>query len=236
MRLLLALLAGFLTTLSPCVLPVLPFVTTSSLNKNRLGPVFLGLGLLLSFVGVSLVVSSTGYLLGLDTDSGRKIAGVLLALSGMLFLFPYLSDKFASKLSFLSNVGNRKADEGDSRPLLAEFFGGVLLGVVWTPCSGPSLGAALGLAAEGGSPVKAALVLSAFGVGTVVPLMVFAYGARNFALRLKKSSGTIGILKKGFGVLMVAFGVLIVSGLDRPFEAKLTNAMPDAWLKFITQF
>lgn len=236
MKLLLALFAGFLTTLSPCVLPVLPFVTTASFNKSKLGPAFLGLGLLISFVGVSLAVSSTGYLLGLDAGLGRKIAGVLLALSGLLFLFPALADSFASRLSFLSNFGSRPPGGERSRPLLTELASGVLLGMVWTPCSGPSLGAALGLASQGGSLANASLILSAFGIGTLIPLMVVAYGARSYVSKLKKSSGTIGIVKKVFGILMVAFGVLIVSDLDRQIEARLTSAMPEAWLGFITKY
>jgi len=236
MKLLLALLAGFLTTLSPCVLPVLPFVTTSSFNKNKLGPLFLGIGLLISFVGVSLLVSSTGYLLGIDTSVGRKIAGVLLALSGLLFLSPSLADRFASRLSFLSKIGNKNKGPDDSRPLLSELFGGLLLGVVWTPCSGPSLGAAMGLASQGGSVAKAALILGVFGIGTIIPLMAVAYGARGFVAKLKRNSGTISVLKKTFGALMIAFGALIVTDLDRQLEAKLTSAMPEAWLGFITKF
>ncbi len=148
MKLLLALLAGFLTTLSPCVLPVLPFVTASSLNKNRLGPIWLACGLLVSFVGVSLLISSTGYIFGVDQQILRKIAGLVLALIGLLFLSQRLSDAFAGKLSFLSNRAIKASSNGDNLSGAAEFLNGILLGVVWTPCSGPSLGAALGLAAQ----------------------------------------------------------------------------------------
>jgi cytochrome c-type biogenesis protein len=81
-----AFLAGLLTTLSPCVLPVLPFVTASSMSRNKLGPAFLGLGLLISFVGVSLVVSTTGQVFGLDPSVIRKTSGLLLMVSGFLFL------------------------------------------------------------------------------------------------------------------------------------------------------
>lgn len=236
MNLLFAFLAGILTTLSPCVLPVLPFVTTSSFNKNRLGPLFLGFGLLISFVGVSLIVSSTGYLLGIDTSLGRKIAGVLLAVSGILFLSPRLSDRFTTKLSFISNFGNRSTSTDHSRSLASELFGGVLLGIIWTPCSGPSLGAALGLAAQVGSFTKATFVLFVFGLGAVVPLMVVAYGAQRFVIRLRQRSSFITAAKKVFGALMVVFGVLIVLDMDRLLEAKLITAAPEAWLGFITKF
>lgn len=234
MNLILALVAGFLTTLSPCVLPVLPFVTNSSLNKNKLGPIFLGLGLLLSFVGVSLMVSSTGYLLGLDAQLMRKIAGLLLALSGVLFLLPRLGDWVAERLSFLSNFGG--GGNASSRSLVSELAAGMLLGVVWTPCSGPSLGAALGLAAESGSQAQAALILSAFGVGALIPLLLVAYGARSTFLRLKQNAPAITAVKRGFGFLMGLFGGLIVLGFDKAFETWLTSAMPQAWVNFVTRF
>ena len=235
MKLVFAFLAGCLTTLSPCVLPVLPFVTTSSFNKNRLGPIFLGIGLLSSFVGVTLLVSSTGQLLGISSDIARKIAGILLTLSGLLFLSQTLSDKVAQKLSFISNLGN-KSNTDSSRPLLSEFLGGLLLGIVWTPCSGPSLGAALGLAAQGDSFLSAAFILLTFGMGAIIPLMFVAYGARGLIVKLKENSGTITILKKTFGALVIAFGMMTIFGWDKLFEAKLTNALPESWLNFITTF
>jgi cytochrome c-type biogenesis protein len=236
MRFFFAFLAGCLTTLSPCVLPVLPFVTTSSFNKNRLGPAFLGAGLLFSFVGVSLVISSTGYLLGIDSGVIRKVAGALLALSGLFFLSQSLSDKLAARLSFISNFGNQSSPQDSSRPLLAEFLGGVLLGIVWTPCSGPSLGTALGLAAQGGSLASASVVLSFFGIGAVFPLMIVSYGARNYVSKLRGQSQFITILKKTFGVLVVTFGVLTLFGWDKHLEAVLTSAIPDGWLNFITKY
>jgi cytochrome c biogenesis protein CcdA len=236
MKLVLALLAGFLTTLSPCVLPVLPFVTASSLNKNKLGPAWLACGLLVSFVGVSLLISSTGYIFGIDQGALRKVAGTLLALSGLLFLSQRLSDAFATKLSFLSNRASQTSPEGSRLSGAAEFLNGALLGVVWTPCSGPSLGAALGLAAQEGSFLKAGGILSCFGIGAITPLMAFAYGTKGLVGKIKSSSGAIYVIKKIFGVLIVAFGVSIVFDWDRSFEAALTNVLPDAWLSFVTKF
>ena len=235
MKLLFAFLAGILTTLSPCVLPVLPFVTTSSFNKNRLGPVFLGFGLLCSFVGVTLLVSSTGQLLGIDSEIVRKLAGLLLALSGFIFLSQTLSDKISSKLSFLLNIGSQN-NHGASGSVWNEFLGGLLLGIVWTPCSGPSLGAALGLAAQGDSFLSASVILFSFGIGAVIPLMFVAYGARGLIGKLKAQSGSITIMKKSFGVLVIVFGVMTIFGWDKKFEAGLTNLLPESWINFITKF
>ena len=231
-----AFVAGLLTTLSPCVLPVLPFVTASSLNKNRAGPIALALGLLASFIGVSLLLSASGFALGVDPSIIRRAAGLLLALSGILFLSQRLSDGFATKLSFLSNRMGASSAREDNGSLFAEFVSGALLGVVWTPCSGPSLGAALGLAAQSGNTARAALVLVFFGIGAVIPLMIFAYGARSLVQQMRSHTGAIYFLKKGFGALIVLFGLFIVFGLDKGIEAALTNAMPESWTNLVTRF
>ena len=111
-----------------------------------------------------------------------------------------------------------------------------MLGIVWTPCSGPSLGVALGLAAKSGSMGQASLRLSFFGIGAVVPLLVFSYGAKSLLKDVRNNSQTISYIKKIFGVLIISFGIAIMTGYDRIIEAFLTSMMPDNFLSFITKF
>ncbi len=231
-----ALLAGLLTTLSPCVLPVLPFVTASSMGKSRWGPVALAVGLLITFVGVTLLISQSGAILGIEPTWIRRGAGVLLALSGLLFLSDKAAERFAELFSGFSGKANSAIGENRLPPLLSEFVSGILLGIVWTPCSGPSLGAALSLAAQAESPAEASLTLFVFGLGAVVPLMAIAYGAKGLMVKMRSRASTIGKIKKIFGVLMIVFGILIVTDLDRHLEATLTMALPDSWIEFITKF
>ena len=236
MRFIFAFVAGLLTTLSPCVLPVLPFVTASSLSKNRAAPLVLVSGLLVSFVGVSLLVSFSGYILGFDPALIRKGAGALLALSGALFLSHHLADGLSARLSRLANWASQTSSKEYGGPLLTEFIGGLLLGIVWTPCSGPSLGAALGLAAQSGNGTMAALILTIFGFAAVLPLLFFAYGARRFVSGFQSRTGWIDPMKKCFGVATTVFGLLIVSGMDRKLEGVLTNALPGSWIGLLTRF
>jgi cytochrome c-type biogenesis protein len=236
MSLVFAFLAGLLTTLSPCVLPVLPFVTASSLSRNKLGPAFLGLGLLISFVSVSLLISSTGQVFGIDPSIIRKGSGFLLMLSGFLFLSQRLADYFTEKLSFISGSVNKFGSAGQNGGMIGEFFSGLLLGVVWTPCSGPSLGAALGLASQEGNFLSSAVVLLAFGIGAVLPLLAFAYGAKRYFTSIKAHLGLIKKIKIAFGVLIILFGVLIIFDLDRIVEATLTGMLPENWINFVTRF
>ena len=234
MDILFSALAGSLTILSPCVLPVLPFVTASSLRSHKLGPLALALGLLISFVGASILISSTGFIIGLRSDTMKIVAGFLMTLSGLLFMSQKLSDQLASKLSFLANFQTSKNQNRSE--LLTEFLNGLVLGVVWTPCSGPSLGVALGFAAKSGSLGEASLRLSLFGIGAVIPLLLFSYGAKSLLKNVKNNSQKISYIKKIFGILIMGFGAAIITGYDRSIESFLTGILPDSLLSFITQF
>lgn len=233
----LASFAGVLTTLSPCILPVLPFVTASSLSKSKWGPFFLALGLLFAFVSLTLVISVSGQLFGLDQELLKKGAAVLLAASGITFLVPPLQDWLTLKASGLTGFAGR------GQALLArtasgsgEFLSGLLLGIVWSPCSGPSLGVALGLATKAGGAGPAAVLLLFFGLGAVTPLLLLAYGAKGLAQKLRAQSGLISWFKKGLGLLMLGFGFLILTGLDRTLESSVTNLLPESFIQFTTKY
>lgn len=232
----LAFVAGLLTTLSPCVLPVLPFVTASSLAKNRLGPAALAFGLLITFVLVTLVVSTSGELLGFDPRIIRRISGVFLTAGGVLFVSSALTERFASALSGLTGHAAALSQRSFGGPLLTEFVVGILLGIVWTPCSGPSLGVALGLTSQAGGVGPAFVVLSVFGIGAVIPLVLVAYGARHFLQAARARTELIGRIKKVFGFLMILIGLLIVFDWDRHVESFLTKNLPDFWVEFVTRF
>ncbi len=225
-------IAGALTTLSPCVLPVLPFVAGSSLSKNRWGPVTLALGLLVTFVGSTLLISFSGHLLGFEPNFFKKIAAIILALSSLLFLFDFLQERLAAFLSrFLPAISVQK----DSS-LFGEFLAGILLGIIWTPCSGPSLGVALGLATQAETLTKAFLILIVFGLGAILPLLLVAYRARKYILHLREKSRSISSIKKIFGAVMFLFAVMIFFDWEYEVEARLLQIIPEFWLKFTTSF
>ncbi|MDT8286646.1 MAG: cytochrome c biogenesis protein CcdA [Elusimicrobiales bacterium] len=231
-----AFIAGLITTLSPCVLPVLPFVAGASLSKNRAGPAALAAGLLVTFVGITLLVGLSGYVFGLDPALLRRLAGFFLALSGLVFLSQALSDRLTALLSRFTGKAAPGSVRSEAGSLFGEFAAGLLLGIVWTPCSGPSLGAALGLAAQAGSAGRAAFTLFIFGLGAVLPLLLFSYGARGLIGRLKEHLAAITLIKKVFGAAMVVFGLLIAFNTDRLLESLLTRALPAGWAEFITRF
>ncbi len=234
---LLAALAGALTTLSPCVLPVLPLVVAASLRGGRTGPFYFGAGLLLSFVGLTWTLARFGSILGLDQDAMRFVAGLLLVIAGLWLWSDRLQEWFASRLESRLGAVERASRQvaGDGqRPGAWRNLGlGALTGLLWTPCSGPSLGVALGLAAERETALQALGLLSVFGVGALVPLLAMAYGSRSLAERMRRASRGIAIVKKVLGTLVVLVGLGVLSGTDKKMEAWLVGLSPE-WLSDLT--
>lgn len=230
----LALLAGVLSTLSPCVLPLLPLVLGAALGKHRYGPIALAAGLVVSYVSVGLFVATLGYAIGLDQDTFRKVGAALLIAFGAALMLPPLQERFALAAGPLGNWADRQASGIGARGLGGQFALGVLLGAVWSPCVGPTLGAASVLASQGKDLGSVAAVMIVFGIGAAVPLVVLGLLSREALMRWRDRLLTIGKTgKAALGGVLVVLGVTIVSGLDRIVEAALVDASP-AWLTALT--
>ncbi len=226
--------AGMLSTLSPCVLPLLPLVLGPALAVHRLGVAALAGGLVTSFVGVGLFVATIGFSAGLDGDVFRSISAVLLGIMGAVLLSGALQQRFAVATSGVSNTGNRLIQRLMPTGLGGQFVLGLLLGAVWSPCVGPTLGAASVLAAQGRDLASVASVMVAFGLGTAVPLLVVGSLSREALMRWRgrmMSAGKTGKLILGGGALAVA--ALILTGADHALESVLVAASP-AWLTDLT--
>ncbi len=226
--------AGMLSTLSPCVLPLLPLVLGPALAVHRLGVAALAAGLVTSFVGVGLFVATIGFSAGLDGDVFRGISAVLLGIMGVVLLSGALQQRFAVATGGVSNAGNRLIQRLTPTGLGGQFVLGLLLGAVWSPCVGPTLGAASVLAAQGRDLASVASVMVAFGLGTAVPLIVVGSLSRQALMRWRgrmMSAGKAGKLILGGGALVVA--ALILTGADHALESALVAASP-AWLTDLT--
>ena len=226
----LALLAGLLSTLSPCVLPLIPIVIGTALGEHRFGPVALALGLALSFVVIGLFVATVGFAAGLDQELFRSIAAVLLILVGGALLMPRLQLQLVAAAGPIGNWAQAHAGGFSTRGLGGQFSVGLMLGAVWSPCVGPTLGAASVLAARAENLTVVALTMFAFGVGAALPLLAIGMMSREALARWRHrllAAGSGG--KVLMGVTLVAIGVLILTGLDKRIEAILVEASP-AWL------
>ncbi len=230
----LAFLAGILSTLSPCVLPLLPIVLGTAVTEHRFGPAALAAGLALSFVAVGLFIATIGFSIGLDGDVFRTAAAILLVLVGAVLVVPRFQAQFALAAGPLSGWTEERFGGFSTGGLGGQFAVGLLLGVVWSPCVGPTLGAASVLAAQAQDLHSVALTMLGFGFGAALPLLLLGLVSRAALMRWRDRMllfGTRG--KMAMGAVLIAAGSLILSGYDKLVEAAVVDASP-AWLTSLT--
>jgi len=233
----LAIAAGALTTLSPCVFPILPLVVGGAMQSNRLAPVAMGAGMVLSFAVMGTLLGAFGDALGLDAGAVRVFGALMLIGFGIVMLVPALNARFNLLMSPIAAGANDASARLDTASLLGAFALGGLLGLIWSPCSGPLLASALTLVASEGGAVSGGLILGLFGLGAATPLVCIAYASRaGFSRSRDWVLRRIHTLKQGFAILMIVLGVAILSGLDKRLEAVVTQVLPEAWVEAITRF
>jgi len=233
-QLILAFAAGSLSILSPCVLPLLPIVLGTAASRSRLGPLALGSGVVLSFVSVGLFVALIGFSIGLDAGFFRALSAAMLVIVGFVLLVPFFQNQFAVVAGPVSGWGQGQLDGFSDTGAAGQFGVGLLLGAVWAPCVGPTLGAASLLAAQGKDLIHVAMTMVSFGVGVGLPLVLIGLLSRSLLQKMRDRMMSAG---KGFkallGVIFILLGGLILVGLDKKAEAALVDASP-AWLTELT--
>src|SRR5262249_55156550 len=171
----LAFVAGALSVLSPCVLPILPVVLGAAASEHKLGPVALAAGLAVSFVIAGLFVATIGYSIGLDGDALRYVAAALITAMGAVLILPSLQARLALASGPIAGWTDRHFARIRAGGLFGQFGVGVVLGVVWSPCVGPALGAGSLLARQGRDLPQVGVIMFAFGVGASIPLLALGY-------------------------------------------------------------
>ena len=230
----LAFLAGILSVLSPCVLPLLPLVLGAAASEHRLGPAALAAGLALSFVAIGLFVATVGFAMGLDAGIFRTVAAVTLILIGLVLMVPVAQTRLAVAAGPVSDWTESRFGGFSTAGLLGQFGVGVLLGAVWSPCVGPTLGAASLLASQGRDLGAVALTMLLFGLGAALPLLLLGTLSREVLMRWRDRMMGVGKgLKAALGLILVVTGAIIVLGYDKVLETGLVNASP-AWLTDLT--
>ena len=174
-----AYLAGLLTLINPCVIPVLPIVLASAVQADRRGPFALAAGMSLSFVVLGVSVTAFGHLIGLTVDTLAMIGAWMMIAFGLLLLVPQGTALMTAATSGLSARADAGIDDLDRHSLRGQFAGGALLGAVWSPCIGPTLGGAIALASQGQNLGHVTLIMTAFALGVSTILLGLAYGARS---------------------------------------------------------
>jgi cytochrome c-type biogenesis protein len=236
-QLALSVAAGSLTTLSPCVFPLLPLVLGGALQANRLAPLALGAGMASAFTAIGMLVGAAGPALGLDSDHVRTGGALLLIGFALVMLVPAWSERFTGWMTPLASGAHAASSRLSGGSLGSAFALGAVLGLVWSPCSGPLLASALTLVASEGGVARGGLVLGLFGVGAAIPLVGVAYASRAGFHRMRGwVMGRIDRLKQMFALLLGGMGVAILTGADKWLEARVNAWLPDAWQRLTVLF
>jgi cytochrome c biogenesis protein CcdA len=229
--------AGLLSTLSPCVLPLVPILLGAAAHPHRLAPLALGVGLAVSYMLIGTGLAASGSLLGLDAAALRLGGAALLAGLGLILVSQRLQRGFAQSMAGISRAGHQVMTglrtDGMAGPLAI----GLVLGLVWSPCVGPTLGAAIVLASQGNALPQVALLMGLFGLGAALPVVALAYGARSGTSHLRQRllrAGQTG--KVILGMLLLLVAALVLSGWDQAIEAWLTDQSPEWLLRLTTRY
>lgn len=229
-----AFAAGVLSAANPCVLPVIPVVFATAASTHKLGPVALVAGLTLSFVAFCIFIATIGFSLGMDGSGLYAAAAVVLIAIGLVLMVPRLQAQVAIATSPVVNWAGQRLGALSAGGLTGQFGVGLLLGVVWTPCVGPTLGAASVLAVQGRDLGQVALTMVVFAIGATLPLVLLGLVSRQVFAKWRDSLLSVGNTAKiVFGAVLVASGLLMLTGLDKVLMARLLELMPE-WLTNLT--
>jgi cytochrome c biogenesis protein CcdA/thiol-disulfide isomerase/thioredoxin len=223
----LAYFGGVLTIISPCILPVLPFVFARS-DKPFIGsglPLLVGMAA--TFAAVATLAAIGGGWAVQANEYGRYAAIALLAVFGITLLFPSLSDRLTRPLVALGSRLSEAADQraaATSSAVLPSLLLGVATGLLWAPCAGPVLGLILTGAALNGASAQTSLLLVAYALGAATSLaLALLIGGRVFAA-MKRSLGAGEWIRRGLGIAVLAAVVVIAFGLDARFLTQVSLA------------
>lgn len=229
-----SLLSGLVTVLSPCVLPVLPIVLSSSASHEKKRPLGVITGLIISFSIFTLAISQIVKLLGLSAQTLRIIAISVIGLLGLSMVIPKLNEVIEKALSFIPNLAGGSHKEGSG--FMPGFITGLSLGLVWAPCAGPILASVTALAATSRVSFASVIVVVSYAIGSGIPLLGIAYGGRSLIQKVPFLSKNLGKVQKGFGIIMILTAALIAFNADVLVTTWLTQALPSSWSSALSSF
>lgn len=230
-------LAGALTALSPCVLPLLPLVVGGAMQRHRAAPLLMGIGMTTAFAVAGWILGALGPAMDIDAERVHQVAAISLVIFGLALWVDPLANLVSRLVQPLALSADRLAAAvGHQSPAAALFFGG-LLGLAWSPCAGPMLVSSVALVATGRDAGLGALLLGMFGLGAATPLVLAAYASRSVFAQVRNWTLGHGVrLRRGFGLLAMASGFFIATGLDKAMATAMIAGLSDGWLELITRY
>ncbi len=225
-QILLALVAGILTIAAPCILLPLPIILGGSVGqKSKTRPFFITLGFIISFASVALLVNFLVQRLGLDPNTLRTGAVVLLVIFAFFMIWPTPFELLMTRMNGLINRAN-KTGQSAGNGNLGGFILGLIIGIVWAPCAGPILGSILTLIALQKNAGQASLLLIAYAIGAGIPMLGIAYGGQALTTKVKSIAKYSHRLQQVFGVVLILLAGAIYFQYDTVIQAKLVEKFP----------
>lgn len=225
--LLFAFLAGIVTVLSPCIIPILPAILSGGADHGKARPLGIILGLVVSFSFFTLALSEIITVTGISANILRYVAITIIALFGIIMIFPKLGDIFSRLTSGFANIGSKlQTPSTPNSGFLSGALLGISLGLVWTPCAGPILAAVITLVASKHISLQAILITVAYAIGAGIPLFFIAYGGNKAVNSSRFLSAHAENIRKAFGVIMLLTALAMASNLDRTFQLLSLSALP----------
>ncbi len=224
-------LAGLLTLINPCVLPVLPIVLVSAIDANKYGPIALAAGMSVSFVLFGVLVTAFGSSIGLTQETLAQMGAVLMIVFGTVLLVPMFARRFEMATAGMAAGADARINTINTGNLRGQFMGGLLLGAVWSPCIGPTLGGAIALASQGENLFYVTLIMAFFALGVSTLIIGLGLGARE-AIRSKAQvlRGLAERSKPILGITFIGVGLMLLLKIHHIIEAWALEVMP-IWLQ-----
>ena len=212
------------------MLPILPIVIATSVQASKHAPIALAAGMSTSFVLLGLTVSAVGPALGLNDEIVSRSAALLMVAFGLFLLVPLLGRRFTVATTTISKIADAGITVTVSHGLVGQFLGGALLGAVWSPCIGPTLGAAIALASQGVDLIYATLIMTSFALGVSTLIFIFSFATKSW---LERNIRWMRVLSKQskatLGGTFIIIGLGIFFQFNHTIDTWLINHLP-TWL------
>lgn len=223
-----AFIAGVLTILAPCALPVIPLALGAGSTGGRRRVTGLVVGFGVTFVGATVLLAAALAALGLTTDGLRIVSVIVLVSAGLSLAVPRVEAFIERRLGPLAGIGVRVT--GVQRG--SGFGGGIVLGaaigLLWAPCVGPIMAGVIAAAAVHGPSIETVAIAIAYVAGAAVPIALIAGWGRRASEAMRSLSSRMR-LRRGFGIAMLVTALLVGTGLDRGLQSAVADALPAGW-------
>jgi len=231
----LAFTAGIISILSPCILPLLPILIGSGVQSSGIkGVLGLPLGMALSFSSIGIALAYTGHFMGIDSSSLSVLSSIFLIIFGLIICIDKIQKSWINFSQNLSNKFSNLANKVSTNNFLGQFFIGLLLGIAWTPCIGPIIGAAITLASKGQHLLHVALTMILFAVGATLPIILMTFLSKKSLYKFKPRLQFGGRYAKIiFGLLLILWGIILLFNIDKQISAWLLPLIPSWMFRYI---